>query len=408
MLSDDIIRAGEGDGLTREQLEKGIKSGRIVVLKNAKRDIKPLLIGEGTKIKVNANIGMSPDLADEKTELEKARTAIRHGADTIMDLSIGGDTWSLLKKLLKTKVPLGTVPVYQAALDSVKTSGTIIELDENRLFSVIGEQAKAGVDFMTVHVGITQKTLEIADTSDRITGIVSRGGSLLAKWMRHNEKENPLYKEFDYLLEIAKEENVVLSLGDALRPGCIADSTDRPQIEELIVLGKLVKRCREEGVGVIVEGPGHVPLHEIGANMVLQKKLCHNAPFYVLGPIVTDIAAGYDHIAGAIGGAVAGMHGADFLCYVTPSEHLALPNSDDVREGVIASKIAAHAADLTRGVDGERDLMVARSRARLDWEEMFAHLLDPEMACSVRENRHPGDPRVCTMCGEFCSMRTDS
>jgi len=398
-------RAAEKEGLNTDILARKIASGRVVALKNTVHEIDPVLVGEGTRVKVNANIGMSPDLANIDGELIKAKTAIKSGADAIMDLSIGGDTWTLLKKLLKQNIPLGTVPVYQAALESVRRHGTILDMTSDLLWNAIEEQAKAGVDFMTVHSGVNQQTLEAVDRSNRVTGIVSRGGSLIAKWMRSTGLENPLYADFDYLMDLVREYDVVLSLGDALRPGCIADATDKPQIEELLVLGRLVEQCWEGGVGVMVEGPGHVPLNEVGANIILQKRICKGAPFYVLGPIVTDIAAGYDHIAGAIGGAVAAMHGADFLCYVTPSEHLALPTADDVREGVVASKIAAHAADLTRGIDRDRDLSVAKARANLDWDELFKHLIDPETACAVRSERHPADPKVCTMCGEFCSMR---
>jgi phosphomethylpyrimidine synthase len=359
-LPGGLIARARSEGIDHENLARGLASGRIVALKNAVHGIDPVIVGEGARVKVNANIGMSPDVADEDREVEKAKTAIKAGADAVMDLSIGGDTWGLLKRLLRMEVPLGTVPVYQAALESVKKHGSVLDLDSDQLWSVIERQTKAGVDFMTVHSGITRKTLEAVDSSNRVTGIVSRGGSLLAKWM---------------------------------------------QIEELLVLGRLVEQCWDGGVGVMVEGPGHVPLNEIGANILLQKRICNGAPFYVLGPIVTDIAAGYDHIAGAIGGAVAAMHGADFLCYVTPSEHLALPNDEDVKNGVIASKIAAHAADLSRGIDSDHDLNAAKARAKLDWDGLFKQLLDPETACAVRAERHPSDPRVCTMCGEFCSMR---
>jgi phosphomethylpyrimidine synthase len=393
------------EGIDKERLERGVATGRIVVLKNKDHSIEPVAVGEGTRVKVNANIGMSPDYTDADKELEKAKTAIRFGADAIMDLSIGGDTWKLLKQLLKLNTPLGTVPIYQAALDSVKKHGSFLDLKEDQIFSVIEKQAKAGVDFMTVHSGVSKKTLEALESTNRITGIVSRGGSLLAKWMKHTGQENPLNKEFDYLLELVKEYEAVLSLGDGLRPGCIADSTDRPQIEELILLGEQVKQSWNTGVSAMVEGPGHIPLNEIGPNILLEKRLCHGAPFYVLGPIVTDIAAGHDHIAGAIGGAVAALHGADFLCYVTPSEHLALPDTTDVKQGVIASKIAAHAANIARGIDIERDHELSRARAQLDWNEQFKHLIDPENACRLREARHPMDPQVCTMCGEFCSMK---
>ncbi len=393
------------EGIEQEELMRRTAAGRIVILKNANHNITPVAVGEGTRVKINANIGMSPDIADPAGELEKAETARKYGADTLMDLSIGGDTWDLLKKILQIDIPLGTVPVYQAAMDSAKKHGSSINMDEDQLFKVIERQARMGVDFMTVHSGVTRKTVETADRSNRVTGIVSRGGALLARWIRETGKENPLYHNFDYLLEIASEYDIVLSLGDAMRPGSIADSTDQVQIEELILLGRLVERSRERGVGVMVEGPGHVPLNEIEANVLLEKRLCHGAPFYVLGPIVTDIAAGYDHIAGAIGAAVAAMHGADFLCYVTPSEHIGLPDAEDVKQGVIASRIAAHAGDIARGRDSERDLALSKARARLDWEEQFKLLLDPERARTIRGIRHPKDPKVCTMCGEFCSLK---
>lgn len=400
-----IAEAAEREGLSKEKLLRGLSNGRIIALKNAGHDIEPLLIGEGTRVKVNANIGMSPDLADPELEMEKARTAIKYGAHAIMDLSIGGDTRSLLKGMADLNVPLGTVPLYEAALEASQKKGSMLDMDEDLLFNVIEEQARLGVDFMTVHTGVTRKTLETLEKAGRVTGIVSRGGSLLARWMKKTGLENPLYENFDHLLDIVRRHDVVLSLGDGLRPGSIADATDRPQIEELLLLGKQVERCWERGVDVMVEGPGHIPLNEIEANIKLQKKLCRGAPFYVLGPLVTDIAAGYDHITAAIGGALAAYHGADFLCYVTPSEHLALPDADDVRQGVIASRIAAHASDIARGRGLEEDLALSKARAALDWDGMFEHLMDPERACRLRNERHPRDPRVCTMCGEFCSMK---
>ncbi len=402
---DELDGISKKEGIDPEKLARQIECGRIVILNNSNRNIEPLAVGEGTRVKVNANIGMSPDVADEGLEIEKARTAVRFGADSIMDLSIGGDTWQLLKRILKLNVPVGTVPIYQAALDSSRKSGSILDMDEDQIFQTIERHARAGVDFMTIHSGITKRTLEVVDSSKRVMGIVSRGGALLAKWMRNSEKENPLYKEFDYLIELIKDYNVALSLGDALRPGCIADSTDQVQIEELLILGELVEVCRDKGVGAIVEGPGHVPINEIEANVLLQKRLCKGAPFYVLGPIVTDISAGYDHISAAIGGAIAAMHGADFLCYVTPSEHLALPDFNDVRDGVMASRIAAHAADIARGIGVSEDLRCSQARASLDWEAMFNNLLDSSRANDVRRKRHPRDPRTCTMCGDFCSIK---
>jgi len=322
-----------------------------------------------------------------------------------MDLSTGGDLDEIRKEILEIPVPLGTVPIYQAAAEVISKGGSIVDMSEDDLFNVIEAQAKEGVDFMTVHTGMTKESLERLTNQGRLTGIVSRGGSFLAAWILHNDKENPLFADFDSLLDIARGHEVTLSLGDALRPGSIKDSTDRAQIQELIILGEHVDRAREKGVQCMVEGPGHVPLNEIEANVTLQKKLCGSAPFYVLGPLVTDIAPGYDHITGAIGGAVAAMAGADFLCYVTPSEHLALPDVEDVKNGVIASKIAAHAADVTRGIDMERDVEMAGARARLDWEKQFELCINPEKAMEFRNRRHPQTPDVCTMCGEFCAMK---
>ena len=400
------------EGVPEKVIRKGVAAGRIVIPRNVHREhIRPVGIGEGLRVKINANIGTSPDHIDIKEEIEKANVAVKHGADTLMDLSTGGDLDEIRKEILKIPVPLGTVPIYQAAAEVIGRGGSIVDMSKDDMFNVIEAQAGEGVDFMTVHTGMTKESLERLTgrrhrQQGRLTGIVSRGGSFLAAWMLHNNEENPLYADFDYLLDIAREHEVTLSLGDALRPGSIKDSTDRAQIQELIILGELVDRARESGVQCMVEGPGHVPLDEIEANVKIQKKLCSGAPFYVLGPLVTDIAPGYDHITGAIGGAVAAMAGADFLCYVTPSEHLALPDREDVKNGVIASKIAAHAADITRrGIDLRRDVEMAGARARLDWEKQFELCINPEKAAEFRNSRHPQTPDVCTMCGEFCAMK---
>lgn len=322
-----------------------------------------------------------------------------------MDLSTGGDLDRIRRKILNIPVPIGTVPIYQAAVEAVRDNGSIVDMTEDDIFDVIEKHAKDGVDFMTLHVGLTQESLQTLLRQKRLTGIVSRGGSFLAAWMIHNKKENPLYQDFDYLLEIAREYDVTLSLGDALRPGSIYDSTDKPQIHELRILGELVERAWEKGVQCMVEGPGHIPLNEIEANVILEKKICKGAPFYVLGPLVTDIALGYDHITAAIGGAIAAYAGADFLCYVTPSEHLALPTVEDVKLGVIASKIAAHAADIARGIDIEKDYEMSKARANLNWRRQFELCVDPEKAKAFRKERQPQRGDVCTMCGEFCAMR---
>lgn len=357
------------------------------------------------RVKINANIGTSPDYVNIDEELEKGKVAVKYGADTLMDLSTGGDLDKIRREILKIPVPLGTVPIYQAGVESAIKKGSIVDMSEDEILKVIEKHAKDGVDFMTLHVGITKESLEKLERQKRIMGIVSRGGSFIACWMLHNKEENPLYKNYDYILEIAKEYNVVLSLGDALRPGAIADASDRAQIQELIILGELVDRAREKKVQCMVEGPGHMRLNEIEANVIIQKKLCKEAPFYVLGPLVTDIAPGYDHIAGAIGGTIAAYAGADFLCYVTPAEHLALPSVEDVKLGVIASKIAAHAVDIARGLDYELDLEMSKARAELNWKKQFELCIDKEKAIEYRKRRKPQDKDVCTMCGRYCAVK---
>jgi len=329
------------------------------------------------------------------------------GADTVMDLSTGGEVRDLRINILKeSKIPVGTVPIYETVCKLFRNGKSLVEMTKESLFSVIEDHLKSGVDFLTVHCGLTRRALPIIDEKKRTTGIVSRGGSFLYRWMKHNNKENPLYEFYDELLDMTKEYNATLSLGDGLRPGSIADSTDRTQMEELLILGELVERAKEKGVQAMVEGPGHIPIHEIEANVLLEKKLCHQAPFYVLGPLVIDCAPGYDHIVSAIGGAVAASAGADFLCYVTPSEHLGLPDLEDVREGIIASRIAAHAADISKGVRmaEQQDNLISQARKKFDWERMIGLSLDPERAKKKR-GEVGSDFQKCTMCGEFCAMR---
>ena len=404
-ITPEVKAVSKKEGIPVEKIQQGLSSGRIVIPRNVVRaKVEPVGIGSGLRVKVNANIGTSPDRADVAEEVKKAEVAVRYGADTLMDLSVGGDLDLIRREILKFPVPVGTVPIYQAGVEAAK-KGSLTDLTEDDLFKVIEKQAKDGVDFMTVHAGLTRESLQKALKQQRLTGIVSRGGSFLATWMLHHREENPLYANYDELLDIAEEYDVTLSLGDALRPGSIKDSTDIPQVQELIVLGELVEKARERGVQCMVEGPGHMLMSEIKTNVVLQKKLCRDAPFYVLGPLVTDISPGYDHITGAIGGAIAAMAGADFLCYVTPAEHLALPNVEDVREGVVAAKIAAHAADITRGIDVEKDHEMSRARAGLNWRKQFESCLDPEKAKEFRRKKAPQRPEVCTMCGEFCAMR---
>ncbi len=383
------------EGVSEAKIRKSERKGSLVLVKNIRRDIAPLAIGDCVSTKINANIGFSPLESSMSEELRKADAAVSAGADTLMDLSVGGDASKTRQMIMKRyPLPLGTVPIYQVFQDKHLTFTLEDYLRE------IEKQAREGVDYMTIHAGLTQKALN--HTKKRLIPVTSRGGAFLASWMTKNKKENPLYTGYDEILEVLKEYDVTISLGDGLRPACIHDATDKAQIEELKVLGGLTERAWKKGVKVIVEGPGHVPLNQIERNMKLQKKICHNAPFYVLGPLVTDIGAGYDHITSAIGGAVAGMYGADFLCYVTPSEHLGLPSVEDVYEGVIASKIAAHAADIVKLGKTERDDEMSRARKRLDWDRMYELALDPNLA---KKHKKPVKGSECSMCGEYCALK---
>ncbi len=397
------------EAVSLEKLSQLFLEGKIAVFRNIKRKIKPVAVGEGLRVKVNANIGTSNKCSSMKKELEKVAVCEEAGADAIMDLSTGGDLSSIRREILSaTKLPVGTVPIYEVACDVLVKKKKGIECFEFSLFrDVVEKQAEEGVDFMTIHCGLTYTALERLERAKRSMAVVSRGGSLIVEWMKKNKRENPLYENFDELMKIAKKYNIVLSLGDGLRPGSTLDATDGPQIEELIILGELVEKCRNNNVQVIVEGPGHVPLNQIETNIKLQKSLCKGAPFYVLGPLVTDIGAGYDHIVAAIGGALAAHAGADFLCYVTPAEHLRLPDTEDVREGVIASKIAAHAADLARGnkLAWEREKRMAKARYALNWKEQVAAAIFPSKAKNVLgETLEKEEP--CSMCDELCAIKT--
>jgi phosphomethylpyrimidine synthase len=381
-----------------------IAEGRIVIPSSKlHKNLNPIGIGEGLKIKVNANIGSSPDKADLEYELEKLNVCIDAGADTVMDLSTGGNIDSIRCEIIKnSQIPVGTVPVYQAAC----LVDDVVELNENDFINGIRKHIEDGVDFITVHAGLLKSSIPFI--RDRLMGAVSRGGALTLKWMTHHNRENPIFENFDKILAMAKKYDVTLSLGDGLRPGCLKDATDKAQISELKVLGDLTKRAWEENVQVMIEGPGHIPLNEIEKNIRLQKEICHGAPFYVLGPLVTDIAPGYDHITSAIGGCLAAYYGADFLCYVTPSEHLGLPNVEEVREGVIASRIAAHAADVAKGLDGaiDWDNEMSEARSNLDWRRMLELSINPNHAKEIRERCTDADEDVCSMCGRFCSVKT--
>ncbi len=406
-ISPQMEMVAQSEHLKAEFIRQGVAKGTIVVPANVGHSgLVPCGIGEGLSTKVNANIGTSSDFSSVDAELEKLRVAIDAGADTVMDLSTGGDIDAIRRAIIaSSSLPIGTVPVYQAGIEAIDKYGAIVKMSVDELFAAIEEHARDGVDFITVHCGVTRSAIARLKSQGRVADVVSRGGAFLIGWMLHNERENPLYEQYDRLLEIAREFDVTLSLGDGMRPGCLADATDRSQVEELLTLGELVQRAQQAGVQVMIEGPGHLPLNQIETNVRLQKTISKGAPFYVLGPLVTDIAAGYDHITGAIGGAVAAAAGADFLCYVTPSEHLAIPDVDDVREGVIASRIAAHAADIVKGVRGaeEKDRQMSLARKRLDWEEQARLSLDPERSHRVhRERASTGS--ACSMCGQYCAM----
>lgn len=400
----------ENENIDVDTLIAGVAAGTIAIPKNIHHDFKKIMaIGKGTKTKVNANIGSSKDIAHLGSEIEKLEVSVKAGTDTIMDLSMGGDLDAVRRGILENcPVPLGTVPIYQAVAETVEQQQKeIVEITVDHIFKTIEKQAVDGVDFMTIHCGITKNLQERLMRRKRIMGVVSRGGSFLLEWMSYHNKENPLYEHFDDLLAILKEHEVTLSLGDGIRPGCLADATDRNQIQELIHLGELTERAWDAGVQVIIEGPGHMPMDQITANVLLQKQMCKGAPFYVLGPLVTDIAPGYDHITGAIGGAIAAAAGADYLCYVTPAEHLKLPGNDDVHEGVIASKIAAHAADLVKGIPGAKELddEMARRRNNLDWKGQIEMSLDPEKAARFREEGLSDKGPTCSMCGSYCAIQ---
>jgi phosphomethylpyrimidine synthase len=406
-ISPQMKAVARAEGLEAEFVREGVANGTVVIPANVNHaGLVPCGVGAGLATKVNANIGTSSDFNDINIELVKLRVAIAAGADTIMDLSTGGDIPAIRRTIIAdSSRPVGTVPVYQAAIEAIERHGAIVKMGINDIFQVIEDNARDGVDFITVHCGVTRAAIDRLKQQGRVTDVVSRGGAFMIGWMLHNDSENPLYEHYDRLLEIALEHDVTLSLGDGMRPGSLADATDRTQLEELLTLGELVQRAQDAGVQVMVEGPGHIPLDQIEANVRLQKTICKGAPFYVLGPLVTDIAAGYDHITGAIGGAIAAMAGADFLCYVTPSEHLAIPDVDDVREGVIASRIAAHAADIVKGVRGaaERDRQMSLARKRLDWEGQARLALDPEKFKKTHQQRS-SKGSACSMCGQYCAM----
>ena len=423
-LTPALQRVAKGEGLAPDDLVAMVAAGTVVIPANLGHNgLEPLGVGKKLRTKVNANLGSSADYPGAAKELEKLRAAVDAGADAVMDLSTGGDIRGIRRAIMgEARVPVGTVPIYEAVVAAAEKSGSALDFTAEDLFRTIQEQAAEGVDFMTVHSGITREALGRLQREGRLADVVSRGGAFTVGWMFRHERENPLYAQFDRLLEIALKYDVVLSLGDSLRPGCLADATDRAQIQELIILGEMVDRARAAGVQVMVEGPGHVPLDQVEMNVRLQREICHEAPFYVLGPIVTDVAPGYDHITAAIDGAVAAAAGADFLCYVTPAEHLGLPTVIEVREGVVAARIAAHAGDLAKGLKGAAawDAEMARARVALDWEKQVALAIDPVKARRYRDELNPvpavpdrvaatGEAAAtggltCSMCGPYCAM----
>ncbi len=409
LITKEMKIAARDEKVAPQYIRQGLVDGTIVIFRNVNHTtIKPLAIGKGLRTKVNANIGTSKDHMDLNLELKKLKTAVEAGADAVMDLSTGGNLAAIRKKVMKeSAVAIGTVPIYQAAVKMIKNGKAISEMTADDIFAVIEENGKDGVDFITVHCGVTRLSVAALKSQKRILGIVSRGGSMTANWMDCNKKENPLYEEYGRLLEIAHRYDMVLSLGDGLRPGAIDDATDQAQLQELIILGALAARARTAGVQVMIEGPGHVPLTEIVTNIKLQKEICNNAPFYVLGPLPTDIAPGYDHITSAIGGAIAGAAGADFLCYVTPAEHLRLPTLNDVRDGVIAARIAAHIADIAKGVKGarERDRKMSQCRNNFDWQGQMDLSIDPHKTVSLLEKSKSAKDEGCTMCGDLCAIK---
>lgn len=406
IITDEMKSVASDEGVTPEFVCRGVSTGHIVIPISPYRDTKPIGIGKGLKTKVNASVGTSSDIIDVNLEVEKTRVAEACGADSIMELSTAGDFYEIRRKVIDaTSLSVGSVPLYQAFIEAARESGSIVDMREDDLFRVTEEQAKLGTNFMAIHTGINWTTLDRLKTQGRHAGLCSRGGALMSAWMAHNEKENPLFSEFEYLLEILKRHEVTLSMGNGMRAGAVHDSTDRAQIQELIINAELSDKAHEFGVQTIVEGPGHIPVDEIEANVVLQKRLTGEKPFYMLGPLVTDVAPGYDNIVAAVGGALSSSYGADFICYVTPAEHLALPYPEDVRIGVMSARIAAHIGDMIKLGRRSDDLKMARARNEVDWAKQFKAAIDPQIAANIRKERMPSDANTCTMCGEFCAYK---
>lgn len=408
-ITDAMHQVAAKEGLSPETVRESVAAGVVVIPKNRNRNAQACGIGQGLKTKVNANIGTSPSHCDLKEELVKLDTAVAAGADAVMDLSTGGNLDRILQTILShSPVMVGTVPIYKVVSKLLAEKKASLDMTPDDLMAEIEMQAAAGVDFITVHCGITRQSLGVLKGCDRIMGMVSRGGTFMAEWIMAHKQENPLYAQFDRLLEICRQHDVTLSLGDGLRPGAIHDAEDRAQICEMLILGDLTRRARNAGVQVMIEGPGHVPLGRIAGDVQTQKRLCDNAPYYVLGPLPTDIAPGYDHLVGAVGGAIAAAAGADFLCYLTPAEHLHLPTIQDVHDGVMATRIAAHIGDLEKKLPGAEDWdrTMSLARRKFDWETMYGQAIDPQLARKRRMQTEDHGRDVCTMCGDLCAIKT--
>ena len=408
-ITQEMKEAAVYDDVSPEFIRDGIANGHIVIYGNPQRKSTVVGIGQGLRTKINASIGTSPDIVDFDMEVEKAKVAEKAGADTLMELSTGGDLGEIRKRVLDSiSLTVGTVPLYQAAMETIEKKGSVVKMEADFLFEIIERQAQDGIGFMAIHCGINMITLErLRKQGYRYGGLVSRGGSFLTAWMNHNKKENPLYEEIDRLIDIMKKYDVILSLGNGLRAGAVHDSTDRAQIQELIMNSEIAEYAQKKGVQIIVEGPGHIPIDEIEANVIIQKRMSNNAPFYMLGPITTDVTPGYDHISSAIGAALSSRYGADFICYVTPPEHLALPTADDVREGVMAAKVAVHVGDMVKLKDKVKnhDLKMGIARRDLDWKTQFETAITSEKAEEIRKSRPPMEEETCTMCGPVCSLK---
>jgi len=406
IITEEMKEVARQEGLDPEVIRRGVAGGHIVIPVSPYRKVRHCGIGEGLRTKVNASIGTSSDLVEIDVEVEKARQAELAGADTLMELSTGGDLVEIRRRVVEaTSLSVGSVPLYQAFIEAAVRDGAVIHMKEDDLFRITAEQAKAGTNFMAIHTGINYETMKRLQNQGRHAGLVSRGGAFMTAWMLHNGKENPLYAEFDYLCEIMLEHEVTLSMGNGMRAGAVHDSTDRAAIQELLINAELADKAHEQGIQVIVEGPGHVPIDEIQANVILQKRVTNRKPFYMLGPLVTDIAPGYDDRVAMIGASLSASYGADFICYVTPAEHLALPTPEEVYEGVISSRIAAHVGDMVKLGKRDDDLEMGHARRDLDWERQYALALNPDRARYIRTSRSPADTDACTMCGDYCAIK---